>query len=105
MMENKEDEPTQETNKKLSIICKLLSMRLQPRIEEMKKNLLKTDSQIMAYNALDGEKNIKEIASIAGYSTTRTLESLLPEWEKKGFILSFGKGPYKRYLNIENLEV
>jgi hypothetical protein len=107
-MIQKNDKPVdsnQEVVNKLSIICKLLSLQLRSRIEELKKELLKTDQQMKAYNALDGEKSIKDLASIAGYSNTRALESLLPEWEKKGFIISFGKGPYKRYLNIENLEV
>lgn len=82
----------EEINSKLSIICKLLS-------------LLKTEAQERAYYALDGRKSMEEIASSAGYSNTRRLESLLPEWEKRGLILSIGKGPNKRYINVENLEV
>lgn len=95
----------EEINNKLSIICKLLSLRLRPGIEVLKKELLKTEAQEKAYYALDGRRNMEEIASSAGYSNTRSLESLLPEWEKKGLIISIGRGPYKRYLNLENLEV
>jgi len=95
----------EEINSKLSIICKLLSIRLRPRIEELKKELLKTEAQERAYYALDGRKSMEEIASSAGYSNTRRLESLLPGWEKRGLILSIGKGPNKRYFNVENLEV
>ena len=65
----------------------------------------KTKQQEKAYNALNGERTIKEIAKISSYSSTSTLESLLPAWERKGFILSTGHGRSKKYVNIENLEI
>lgn len=91
--------------KKATIIAKLLYMQTRSRIEELKVKLLRTVQQKKAYVALDGKKTIKEIAQVAGYSNTRTLETMLPEWERQGLILSIGKGPNKKYVNIENLEV
>lgn len=90
---------------KMTIVAKLLYMQTRPRIEELKAQLLKTPQQKKAYDVLDGEKSIKEIAQVAGYSNTRTLETMLPEWERKGLILSTGKTTTKKYVNIENLEV
>ena len=91
--------------KKTAIIAKLLYLQTRPKIEELKLQLLKTPQQKKAYDALDGEKTIKEVAQAASYSSTSTLEELLPEWERKGLILSNGKGRVKKYLNLENLEV
>jgi len=91
--------------KKLTLIVKLLYIQTRARIEDLKKQLLRTSRQKKAYDALNGKRTIKEIAKVAGYSDTRALEKLLPEWESKGLILSIGRGPNKRYLNIENLEV
>lgn len=91
--------------KKATVMAKLLYMQMRPRIEELKKQLLKTPQQEKAYEVLDGRHSIKEIAQAAGYTDTRGLETLLPEWEKTGLILSIGKGPNKKYVNIENLEV
>jgi len=90
---------------KISIVAKLLYMQTRPRIEELKAQFLKTPQQKKAYEALDGKRSIKEIAQIAGYSDSRPLESMLPEWENKGLILSIGKSTAKKYVNIENLEV
>ena len=90
---------------KLTLIVKLLYIQTRAQIEDLKKQLLKTSQQKKAYSALNGRRTIKEIAQIAGYSDTRTLERLLPEWGNKGLILSIGRGPNKKYLNIENLEV
>ena len=89
--------------KKLDVIGKLLYMQTKPRIEELKAELIKTEKQVKVYDAIDSNKTIKQIATEAGYKSTRTLESLLPEWEKKGLITSFGKGPGKRYATVENL--
>jgi len=80
-------------------------MQTRPRIEELKIQLLKTPQQKKAYAALDGKRSIKEIAQIAGYADPRPLETMLPEWESKGLILSMEKGPSKKYVDIENLEV
>jgi hypothetical protein len=91
--------------KKATIVAKLLYMQMRPRIEELKIQFLKTPQQKKAYDALDGRRSIKEIAQAAGYTDTRGLETLLPEWEKKGLILSMGKGSNKKYTNIENMEV
>jgi hypothetical protein len=93
------------STKLLGLIAKLLYMQTRPRIEKLKAHLLRTPQQKKAYDALDGKRTIKEIAQLAGYSGTRVLETLLPEWESKGLILSIGKGQNKKYLNIENLEV
>jgi predicted Rossmann fold nucleotide-binding protein DprA/Smf involved in DNA uptake len=89
--------------KKLDIISKLLYMQTKPRIEELKAELIKTEKQQKVYDAIDANKTIKQIATKAGYRSARALEALLPEWEKKGIITSFGKGPKKRYATIENL--
>lgn len=89
--------------KKLDVIGKLLYMQTKPRIEELKAGLIKTEKQVKVYDAIDANKTIKQIATEAGYKSTSTLESLLPEWEKKGLITSFGKGRGKRYATIENL--
>jgi predicted HTH transcriptional regulator len=95
----------EELLKKAIIMTKLLYMQTRPRIEELKTQLLKTPQQKKAYAALDGNRSIKEIAQIAGYADPRPLETMLPKWESKGLILSIGKGPNKKYINIENLEV
>ncbi len=91
--------------KKLTIMTKLLYMQTRGKTEELKSIALKTSQQKKAYSALDGNRNIKEIAMFAGYKDNRTLETTLPDWESRGLILSIGKGPNKRYVNIENLEV
>jgi hypothetical protein len=91
--------------RKATIMTKLLYMQTRPRIEELKVQLLKTPQQKKAYDVLDGKKSIKEIAQFAGYADSRPLETILPEWERKGLILSIGKSTAKKYVNIENLEV
>jgi len=91
--------------KKVTIATKLLYMQTRPRIEELKAQFLKTPQQKKAYEALDGKRTIKEIAQIAGYADSRPLETMLPELESKGLILSMGRGPNKKYVNIENLEI
>lgn len=89
--------------KKLDVIGKLLYMQIKPRIEELKAELIKTEKQVKVYDAIDANSTIRQIATQAGYKSTSTLESLLPDWEKKGLITSFGKGRGKRYATIENL--
>ena len=85
---------------KISIVAKLLYIQTRPKIEELKSELLKTAQQKKAYEALDGQRTMKEIAIIASYSGTRKLEEYLPEWERKGLILSRGKGSLKKYINL-----
>ncbi len=94
-----------QTLNKITLMTKLLYMQTRGKVEDLKKEVLKTPQQIKAYAALDGNHNMKEIASLAGYADTKTLEAMLPDWESKGLILSVGGGPYKRYVSIENLEV
>ena len=89
--------------KKLDVISKLLYMQTKPRIEELKQELIKTEKQQKVYDALDGNKTIKQIANEVSYKDPRILRSVLPEWERKGLITSFGKGPKKRYATIEDL--
>jgi hypothetical protein len=91
--------------RKIGIVAKLMYVQTRPKIEELKAELLKTSQQKQAYDVLDGVKTIKEIAQASSYASTSTLEELLPEWERKGLILSSGKGRNKKYVNIENLEI
>ena len=94
----------QELVKRLDVIAKLLCMGIRPRIEKLKEDLKLTEKQKRVYDACDGESNIEEIAKKAKCSV-RYVKKLLPEWEKDGLILGFGKGRAKKYVNIENLEV
>jgi predicted Rossmann fold nucleotide-binding protein DprA/Smf involved in DNA uptake len=90
--------------KKLDIIAKLLYIQIRPGIEGLKAKLVKTEKQKLIYNALDGKRSIDEVAKSANASV-RLVEKTLPEWERQGLILGFGKGAGKRYVSIENLEV
>jgi hypothetical protein len=92
-----------EVVEKLDAICKLVYMQTKPHVEQLKSTLIKTEKQQKIYDTLDGKKTIEQIAKEAGYSDPRPLKGLLPEWEKKGLILSLGKKANKRYVNIENL--
>lgn len=98
-MSNKDEEILS----RLSIMCKLLYMQVRPRTEKLIKMKL-TKKQMRAYVLCNGKNRMDEIAKKAECSQ-RLVEGLLPEWEKKGLIVSIGKGPSKRYINIENLEV
>ena len=89
--------------KKLDVIGNLLYMQTKPRIEELKAKLIKTENQQKVYDAIDGNKTMEQIAKEANYKGIRILQSLLLEWEKKGLITGFGKGPRKRYATIKNL--
>jgi len=89
---------------KLDIIAKLLYMQTRGRVEELKAKLLKTEKQKRIYSLLDGKRSIQQIARAANCSV-RLVKGLLPEWEKTGFILGFGKGASKKYCNLENLGV
>jgi len=89
---------------RLSIVCKLMYMQVRPGIEMLKEELKMTKKQKGVYLLCDGENQISEIAKKAKCSQ-RYVEKLLPEWEKKGLIISVAKGPSKRYVNIENLQI
>jgi len=90
--------------KKLDIIAKLLYIQNIGRVEEMKGKFLKTEKQKKIYSLLNGRRSIQQIAKSANCSV-RLVRGLLPEWERAGFILGFGKGAAKKYCNLENLEV
>ena len=94
----------EECLKKLSIISRLLYMRIRPLIEERKRKLKLTKKQMQIYVACDGTNAIEQIAEKAE-SSVRYVEGLLPKWGRMGLILSTGKGALKRYINIESLEV
>jgi hypothetical protein len=87
---------------RLDVICKLLYIQIKPKMEELRATLIKTEKQQKLYDILDGEKTIEQIAKESGYNP-RPLEGLLPDWERKGLIMSIGKRASKRYVNIENL--
>lgn len=90
--------------KKLDVIAKLLYMQTIQRVEELKVKLVKTEKQKLIYNALNGKRSMNEVAKAANTSL-RLVKGTVPEWERQGLILGFGKGVEKRYVNIENLEV
>lgn len=89
---------------KLDVIAKLLFMQTKNDLENLESKLIKTDKQKNLYHSLDGKRNMEQLHTLTGISV-KTMEPILPEWEKKGLILSFGKGKSKRYLNIEHLEI
>ena len=93
-----------EVIERLDLIAKLLCMQIRPRIEKLKRELELTDKQKRVYDACDGENNAEEIAKKARCSV-RYARGLLPRWEEMGLILGLGRGPAKKYVNIENLEV
>ncbi|WXG46770.1 MAG: hypothetical protein WED05_08965 [Candidatus Atabeyarchaeum deiterrae] len=95
------DEPARQA----SIIVKLILMQTRAMVDGLKAELLKTDQQRKAYEALDGKRLIDEIAQFAGYTDNRQLESVLPLWERRGLILSSGKARSKKYVNLDNLDV
>lgn len=90
--------------KKTELVAKLLYLQIRPQIENLKDQILNTQKKLKTYDSLNGERTIKEIAKISKYSE-RALKGILPEWEKKGLILSNGHGPNKKYVNIENLDI
>jgi len=79
-------------------------MQVRPQIEKRKKELKLSKKQLKVYAACNGINSIEQIADKAKCSV-RYVKGLLPKWERMGLILSIGKGPSKRYLNIESLEV
>lgn len=89
---------------KLDLIVKLLYMQSKQGITSLEKSLVKTEKQKKLYHALDGTRNMAQLQKIAGISV-KTMEPLLPEWEKNGLIISLGKGPSKRYTSLQNLEI
>lgn len=89
---------------KLDVIAKLLFMQTRHNLASLESMLIKTDKQKLLYHSLDGKRNMEQLHTLTGISV-KTMEPLLPEWEKKGLILSFGKGKTKRYLSLENMEI
>ena len=83
-----------ELAEQVSVIIKLLYMNTMRNVIELESILLMTSKQKIAYSALDGKRKINEIARVAGIGV-RTLETLLPEWERKGLIMTMGKGSGK----------
>ena len=89
---------------KLDLITKLLYIQTKRQLKETENEFIKTDKQKMLYSALDGKQSMEDLHKITKISV-KTMEPLLPEWEKQGLILSFGKGKNKRYVNLENLVI
>jgi len=89
---------------KLDLIAKLLYIQTKPKISSLENSLVKTEKQKKLYDALDGKQNMNQLQEIAGISV-KTMEPLLPEWEKRGLIISFGKGRSKKYISLQNLEI
>ena len=89
---------------KLDLITKLLYIQTKLKIMSLEELLVKTEKQKKLYDALDGKQSMSQLQEIAGISV-KTMEPLLPEWEKKGLIMSFGKGRSKKYVSLQNLEI
>lgn len=88
----------------LQLIVKLLYIQTKNQINRIENEMVKTDKQKKLYASLDGKRSMEQLNKLTGISV-KTMEPLLPEWEKQGLILSFGKGSNKRYVNIENLVI
>lgn len=89
---------------KLQLIAKLLYIQTKNQIKQFENEFIKTDKQKKLYLSLDGKRSMDQLHKLTGISV-KTIEPLLPEWEKYGLILSFGKGSNKRYVNIDNLVI
>jgi len=89
---------------KLNLIAKLLYIQTKNHIKQIENDIIKTDKQKKLYLSLNGERSMEQLQKLTGISV-KTMEPLLPEWEKQGLILSFGKGKSKRYVNLENLVI
>jgi predicted transcriptional regulator len=89
---------------KLDLIAKLLYLQCKQNMMSLEKTLIKTDKQKKLYHALDGKRNMDQLQKLTDVSV-KTMEPLLPEWEKQGLIISSGKGKNKRYLNLINMEI
>lgn len=96
--------PDLDVSSKLDLIAKLLYIQTKIHIKEIENNIIKTDKQKKLYLSLDGERSMEQLQKLTGISV-KTMEPLLPEWEKQGLILSFGKSKSKRYVNLENLVI
>ena len=88
----------------LELISKLLYIQTKSQIKQIENELVKTDKQKKLYFSLDGKRSMEQLHKLTGISV-KTMEPLLPDWEKNGLILSFGKGSSKRYVNIDNLVI
>ena len=89
---------------KLDLVVKLLFMQSRQNMLPLENTLLKTEKQKKLYHVLDGKRTMEQLHKLTGVSI-KTMEPLLPEWEKKGLILSLGQGRSKRYLSLENMEI
>ena len=89
---------------KLTLIAKLLYLQTKNQIKLIENEIIKTDKQKKLYLSLNGKRSMEELQKLTGVSV-KTMEPLLPEWEKLGLILSFGKGRSKKYVNLENLVI
>lgn len=89
---------------KLDLIAKLLYIQTKNHVKQIENEIIKTDKQKKLYLSLNGEHTMEQLQKLTGISV-KTMEPLLPEWEKQGLILSFGKGKSKRYVNLENLVI
>lgn len=92
-----------DVSEKLDLIAKLLFMQVRLQAEALIEKEITTDKQKKLYSALDGNSNIKAIAKSTKLSEI-WLRQTLPGWERKGIILSYGKGNAKRYVNLDNLD-
>ncbi len=102
--EKTEKEILIELDENIDVIKKLLYMQTKTNIEALKESLVKTDKQMKLYESLDGNRTMEDLHKLTGVSI-KTMEPLLPQWEKNGLVLSFGKGRAKRYLSLDNLEI
>ena len=86
------------------ILVKLLALNLLHNLESLKKELLTSDKREQLYMACDGLTSMTDLQTKAGVSR-RMAENNLPEWEKRGLIISVGYGVNKRYLALENMSI
>jgi hypothetical protein len=81
-------------------------------LKEVKSTLETTlvdDQQRKAYQASDGSKGTREVASIAGYGSKSTVERLWKTWRKLGLGESFqvkgGGERFKRSFDLEDFDI
>lgn len=96
------DNEPESSRKQLDLIAKLLYMQVRFHTEKLEEQLVSTDKQKKLYSALDGSKNMEQLAKSLKVSK-RMVEDTLPLWERKGLVIGFGKGKGKRYFNLDNL--
>ncbi len=73
------------------------------------ESTLDTDQKKTAYQASDGTRGTREVATIAGYGSKSTIESLWKKWRRLGLGESFqvmGDGErFKRSFDLEDFEI